>query len=685
MNRSSMSDSNKRKHDAISSSSTNHRHRSRSPDRDESYSKRYRRSDYNQDGHDPRNTARPSRNDREYSPDDERRHSRGGNDYYAAREYNDRRERRDDYNDYRTSSRHYKNEQGNDSYSDSKSIKHQQPSERIVEETHVDLNQDSSPLPDLNAMNEETDDAPQQTFSPRRNNRGRGRGGGDYDSNYRGRGSRGRGASRGRGGYNYREYDPEDPGMNDSSHDDQQQSGRGRGNSRGMGRGRGRGGFHRNHYNQHEKVNGVQMKNSQGTPILVLRNDYFENKDIIDKLPVKNTLFVSNLPKEECPDADAILNKLHQHFIKFGELKNILVRFDKLQAYVQFEKSDDGHKAVTSPDAVMNNRFVLVDWCRESQNKRPGLIIPGQKTIPIPEPPPVVIPTNTIATAQAALLEQRQKQEKLKTIAEINKKKEEMLKGQLSNMNQMMEMLAKMPDGEEKARFAARIKTLAQSVDQSLQEQKENVERTKAVSTVVQENQSNNAGSSPPSTTTNGHGHEQGDVDSNKPNVIGSPRGRGRGRGGASLRGRGGKLRGGASMGGAGKLTLDNRTSTVVINNIPAHKKTTEAIKSHFEPLGITIDQISFEEPNFAIIKFSNRAFAERAITQGKMMDGVQLSMQWKNQPRVQKEEEAAAPILEDFDDVKNDYVEMYSDEEDNNNAGDAGGVDLTSDHSWKR
>jgi RNA recognition motif-containing protein len=424
------------------------------------------------------------------------------------------------------------------------------------------------------------------------------------------------------------------------------------------------------------------LKNSNGQEIVVYKNDYFENKEVIDRLPTKNTLFISSIPKDEAPDANTLLTKVVNHFQKFGEVKNVLIRMDKLRAYVQFERGDDANKAVKSPDAVMGNRFIQVQWCQDSP-KRPGQIVPGEETIPMPEPQPL----SQAQTAQAVIMENRQKQEKLKTIAEINKKKEEMLRLQLTQMNMMIESLQKLPEGPAKVEMAASIKKIQEQIDAGLQTQKENMERAKAVSKPIPiPDKKDVLDRELDQIVKSEEGEDSQTTPTESPPSAG--------RGGFPLRGRGAPLRArgrGAPRGGRGawrggfagaappfkKMTLDNRTATVAVRNVPEESRNEQGVRQHFEQFG-AVESVAVEN-DLVIVKFASRPVAERvsnnytninilqAITQGKTFNGTPLAMQWKQERPVEKEEEV--PVIFDAGQGENDQYTGDSDEEEEDGA----------------
>jgi len=86
--------------------------------------------------------------------------------------------------------------------------------------------------------------------------------------------------------------------------------------------------------------------------------------------PFQHTLVISNIT----PDLNNI-DKLNSHFKHFGTIINIQVKPHINKAFVQFNTHDEAEKALNSPDAVLGNRFIKVNWSKKirtsTRNKRP--------------------------------------------------------------------------------------------------------------------------------------------------------------------------------------------------------------------------------------------------------------------------------------------------------------------------
>ncbi|XP_029113371.1 RNA-binding protein 27 isoform X1 [Scleropages formosus] len=75
------------------------------------------------------------------------------------------------------------------------------------------------------------------------------------------------------------------------------------------------------------------------------------------------------------------ITKLNEHFSKFGTIVNIQVVFggDPEAALIQYTANEEARRAISSTEAVLNNRFIRVYWHRESseQQQAPGQGLSG--------------------------------------------------------------------------------------------------------------------------------------------------------------------------------------------------------------------------------------------------------------------------------------------------------------------
>ncbi|KAM4748219.1 RNA-binding protein 27-like [Rhinophrynus dorsalis] len=68
------------------------------------------------------------------------------------------------------------------------------------------------------------------------------------------------------------------------------------------------------------------------------------------------------------------ITKLNEHFSKFGTIVNIQVAFqgDPEGALIQYLTNDEARRAISSTEAVLNNRFIRVLWHRENSEQQPA-------------------------------------------------------------------------------------------------------------------------------------------------------------------------------------------------------------------------------------------------------------------------------------------------------------------------
>ncbi|XP_069725682.1 RNA-binding protein 27 isoform X3 [Phaenicophaeus curvirostris] len=102
---------------------------------------------------------------------------------------------------------------------------------------------------------------------------------------------------------------------------------------------------------------GKQANNNQNKPGFLKKNQYTNTKLEVRKIP---------------PELNNI-TQLNEHFSKFGTIVNIQVAFqnDPEAALIQYLTNDEARKAISSTEAVLNNRFIRVLWHREGEQQSP--------------------------------------------------------------------------------------------------------------------------------------------------------------------------------------------------------------------------------------------------------------------------------------------------------------------------
>ncbi|XP_073680351.1 RNA-binding protein 27 isoform X3 [Garra rufa] len=84
--------------------------------------------------------------------------------------------------------------------------------------------------------------------------------------------------------------------------------------------------------------------------------------------PKKNHYVNTKLEVRKIPRELNNITKLNEHFSKFGTIVNIQVVFggDPEAALIQYTANDEARRAISSTEAVLNNRFIRVYWHREA-------------------------------------------------------------------------------------------------------------------------------------------------------------------------------------------------------------------------------------------------------------------------------------------------------------------------------
>ncbi|XP_033839524.1 RNA-binding protein 26 isoform X2 [Periophthalmus magnuspinnatus] len=92
--------------------------------------------------------------------------------------------------------------------------------------------------------------------------------------------------------------------------------------------------------------------------------------------PLNTRLLVRQIPSELNN-----ISELNEHFSKFGTIVNLQVAFqnDPEAALIQFAAPEEAKRAMQSPEAVLNNRFIRVHWYREDGGDALGQLQPQQQ------------------------------------------------------------------------------------------------------------------------------------------------------------------------------------------------------------------------------------------------------------------------------------------------------------------
>ncbi|XP_038148005.1 RNA-binding protein 27 isoform X2 [Cyprinodon tularosa] len=393
--------------------------------------------------------------------------------------------------------------------------------------------------------------------------------------------------------------------------------------------------------------------------------------------PKRNHYVNTKLEVRKIPRELNNITKLNEHFSKFGTIVNIQVVFggDPEAALIQYTKNEEARRAISSTQAVLNNRFIRVYWHREpctntaGQEQNPGTqgpaSAPGQglqhgnmhKVPPNTQkgPFPATAPkssskslgkTGKALEAQEAM---KKKQEAMKLQQDMRKKKQEMLKAQIDCQKVLINRLEKnrTMKPEERANIMKTLKELTEKITQLQNEMNPSPQVSSGKTPHNQPKTKTDAQkelldaeldfhkkmSSGEDTTDLKRKLGQLQVEAKRLGLI-PPTGRGRGRGKMALdpgaihmgRGRSRSREMMARGGVVNRMVVDHRTRTLAILGVTQEEK--EELMPHFVKFG-EIEELRDQDANTVIMTFKTRGEAENAANQGAKFKGRVLQISW--------------------------------------------------------
>ncbi|XP_042313968.1 RNA-binding protein 26 isoform X2 [Sceloporus undulatus] len=422
------------------------------------------------------------------------------------------------------------------------------------------------------------------------------------------------------------------------------------------------------------------------------------------------------------PDLNNI-SKLNEHFSKFGNIVNLQVAYqgDPEGALIQFAMHEEAKKAISSTEAVLNNRFIKVYWHREGSS--PLMPTTVQKVIqPLAQQPilPVIkqsvkerlgpVPASNIepAEAQSASVEAVQnvtkpsvkdrlgfvpkppnpttEKEALRLQQDVRKKKQEILEKHIETQKMLISKLEKNKTmkSEDKAEIMKTLETLTNSITKlkdelkgvsssantPLKNMKTKVQMQKELlDTELDLYKKMQAGEE---VTELRRKYTELQLEAAKRGILSSGRGRGihtRGRGVSRGRGRGGRGRG-RGRGVSVHAVVDHRPRALEISAFTENDR--EDLLPHFAQYGEIEDCQIDDSSLHAVITFKTRAEAEAAAIHGARFKGQDLKLAWNkpitNMSTVETEE--PEPDEEEFQEesLVDDSLLQDDDEDDDDN-----------------
>ncbi|KFO70006.1 RNA-binding protein 27, partial [Cuculus canorus] len=451
---------------------------------------------------------------------------------------------------------------------------------------------------------------------------------------------------------------------------------------------------------------GKQANNNQNKPGFLKKNQYTNTKLEVRKIP---------------PELNNI-TQLNEHFSKFGTIVNIQVAFqnDPEAALIQYLTNDEARKAISSTEAVLNNRFIRVLWHREGEQQSP--LQQQQQQTPtqslhhqlhlqqqaLATSPAVTMHSNLSKTFPASTSHSKmvysssslktsmkpgagskphdvqealkKKQEAMKLQQDMRKKQQEMLEKQIECQKMLISKLEKNKavKPEERAEIMKTLKELTGKISQLKDELKTSSttstpsklkSKTEAQKELLDaELDFHKRLSSGEDTTELRKKLNQLQVEAARLGILPAGRGKtvpaqGRGRG----RGRGGRGRGMLNH-----MVVDHRPKALTVGGFVEEEK--DELLQHFSKFGDIEDLQEEDSPLSVVLTFKSRSEAENAANQGSQFKDRRLQISWYK-PKVpsvsteieeeeSKEEETETSDLflhEDDDDDDEDEDESRS------------------------
>lgn len=270
------------------------------------------------------------------------------------------------------------------------------------------------------------------------------------------------------------------------------------------------------------------------------------------------------------------------------------------KAHVQFSSSVEANRALKSPEAVFGNRFIKVFWASRDKDSDSGSKRYSPEPKPAPaqpymQPPPASIPMQIPKPNPK--------------IAQMQKEKEDIRKSQLEQSKVLLESLTKMKniDPKEKAAIMNKIQSLTSNVHDSLQKDTQRVsskisnaplkpepsgpreEMDKEVDVKSPQGSISTEVHSDPTKTGKQAELERlqkryQSLQAIAANMGLDPSQAANSRPPYAPRGRG-TIPMGLGRGRGAMMTLDNRTTTLKLDNVPSDLRNEQVLKDHFKVL----------------------------------------------------------------------------------------------------
>uniref|UniRef100_A0A3B4B058 Uncharacterized protein n=1 Tax=Periophthalmus magnuspinnatus TaxID=409849 RepID=A0A3B4B058_9GOBI len=417
--------------------------------------------------------------------------------------------------------------------------------------------------------------------------------------------------------------------------------------------------------------------------------------------PLNTRLLVRQIPSELNN-----ISELNEHFSKFGTIVNLQVAFqnDPEAALIQFAAPEEAKRAMQSPEAVLNNRFIRVHWYREDGGDALGQLQPQQQQQTGTNMKTTNIEDNLISFFQVFSTSMgltktvynpgalkavqktteevlKKKRDALKLQQDVRKKKQEILEKHIETQKLLISKLEKNKTmkAEDKAKIMETLSTLTKSITK-LQEEIKGISSSTHIRTAKTKAQAQkellDAELDLYKKTQSGEDtallkikYKQLQIEAAKRGILSPARGRGlhpRGRAVLRARGRGGRGRG-RGRGVPAHVVVDHRPRALEISGFSDADNVN--LLPHFAQFGEIEDCQIDENSLTAVITYKTRAEAELAARHGVSLNNQTLRLAW-HKPAVNlsnMEAEDAEQEEEEYQDesLSDDALLQDDDEED--------------------
>jgi len=391
---------------------------------------------------------------------------------------------------------------------------------------------------------------------------------------------------------------------------------------------------------------------------------YDNNQGTRPPKPTTDSICVTRIP----PELNTI-DKLNEHFKKFGSIVNIQLDPANGQAFVQFTSHEGALLALRSPEAVMGNRFIHVYLRKDEPAQQPSQTQPSTPKTTPPKP----LPTSTrlqpplVPKTPMSLVYQTVGQPA--NVGALQKEREF-----LDQKKKQFLALLEQDDPAVKDKLSPVVTANINEVDRKLQEVAAKL-RSAAGAAAPSKVESSPESAKPQEASSEAGQAPTGVSPANElalstlsspPPVLKAP-GRGRGRG---IRARGSPWWGRGWARGRGRgyaptapraFKLDNRTTVICIHNMPQELGGESLLRSHFQTFGEVVSLAPQPGTQNYLVQYAQRYMAEMAIQKGRIIQGQTFVLSWHDSTQSDSAtEENGEPSEKGVDPSTEDDFEEY-------------------------